>query len=84
MSLNELDFLHTEAQVIHTGTSTVVDPHFLFIDALDRGSCLKRCTDIQESNILLGMNKETAEQDLEKFEDDELTSPGARKSTEIE
>ncbi|KAJ7228639.1 putative CDK4/6 [Mycena pura] len=47
-----LDFLHTEAKVIHT--------------------------DIQESNILLGMNEETAEQDLEKYEQ-ELTSPCARK-----
>lgn len=29
--------------------------------------------------MLLGMNEETSEQDLEKFEKDQLTSPGARK-----
>ncbi|KAG8801965.1 hypothetical protein FRC16_010722 [Serendipita sp. 398] len=48
-----LDFLHTEAKVIHT--------------------------DIQESNILLGMNEKTAEQDLDEFEQKELNSPCARK-----
>ncbi|KAF9446165.1 CMGC/SRPK protein kinase [Macrolepiota fuliginosa MF-IS2] len=36
-------------------------------------------TDIQESNILLGMNEETTKQDLNNFEKAELTSPTARK-----
>ena len=36
-------------------------------------------TDIQESNILLGMNEETAERDLDDFEKNELTSPSSRK-----
>ncbi|KAI0284439.1 kinase-like domain-containing protein [Russula brevipes] len=48
-----LDFLHTEAKVIHT--------------------------DIQESNVLLGMNEQTAERDFDNFEKNELTSPSARK-----
>ncbi|KAG8813887.1 hypothetical protein FRC18_002238 [Serendipita sp. 400] len=51
--LLSLDFLHTEAKVIHT--------------------------DIQESNILLGMNEKTAKRDLEEFEQKELDSPCARK-----
>jgi serine/threonine-protein kinase SRPK3 len=37
-------------------------------------------TDIQESNVLLGMNEQTAELDLNNFEKNELTSPGARKN----
>jgi len=36
-------------------------------------------TDIQESNILLGMNEETAERDLDDFEKNELISPSPRK-----
>ena len=36
-------------------------------------------TDIQESNVLLGMNEQTAEHDLDNFEKLELTSPSARK-----
>jgi len=35
--------------------------------------------DIQEDNILLGMNEKTAEQDFDKFEETEMTSPTARK-----
>ena len=68
--LISLDFLHTEAKVIHTGTSNTL------IEISSRLSiAVPVYTDIQESNILLGMNEETAEQDLEKFEKDELTSP---------
>ncbi|CAL1698674.1 unnamed protein product [Somion occarium] len=51
--LSSLDFLHTEARVVHT--------------------------DIQEKNILLGMNDSTAESDLERFEQEELVSPCPRK-----
>jgi len=67
-----LDFLHTEAKVIHTGKAAVIQ---------EENSRLIRplFTDIQESNILLGMNEETAKQDLEKFEEQELNSPCARK-----
>ena len=36
-------------------------------------------TDIQESNVLLGMNEQTAEHDLDNFEKNELTSPSACK-----
>jgi serine/threonine-protein kinase SRPK3 len=35
--------------------------------------------DLQESNILLQMNETTAEQDLDKFEQQELNSPCPRK-----
>ncbi|KAH9841134.1 putative CDK4/6 [Rhodofomes roseus] len=48
-----LDFLHTEARVIHT--------------------------DIQEKNILLGLDDNTAEDDLNKFEQQEFESPSPRK-----
>ncbi|PCH38829.1 kinase-like protein [Wolfiporia cocos MD-104 SS10] len=48
-----LDFLHTEARVIHT--------------------------DIQEKNILLGLGDNSAEDDLEKFEKQEVESPSPRK-----
>ncbi|KAL6307087.1 CMGC/SRPK protein kinase [Sparassis latifolia] len=48
-----LDFLHTEARVIHT--------------------------DIQEKNILLGLDDHSAEDDLEKFEKQEVESPSPRK-----
>ncbi|KAI6018886.1 putative CDK4/6 [Pisolithus marmoratus] len=51
--LLSLDFLHSEAKVIHT--------------------------DVQENDILLGMDDKTAEHDLENFEVEELTSPGPRK-----
>jgi serine/threonine-protein kinase SRPK3 len=39
-------------------------------------------TDIQESNVLLGMNEQTAEHDLDNFESKELTSPSTRKIDE--
>jgi len=35
--------------------------------------------DLQESNILLGMNEKTAQHDMEIFEKEELTFPGPRK-----
>ena len=41
--LISLDFLHTEAKVIHTGTSDrITEPHLLFIGALNRDSFLKK------------------------------------------
>src|SRR5882724_5039330 len=54
-------------------------PGLLFIKALDCGSYLKIPTDIQESNVLLGMNEQTAEHNLDNFEKNELTSPSAHK-----
>lgn len=48
-----VDFLHTEAGVVHT--------------------------DIQEDNILLGLDETSAEHDLEQFERHELDSPRPRK-----
>lgn len=39
----------------------------------------ERVADIQEKNILLGMNDSTAESDLERFEQEELVSPCPRK-----
>ena len=35
--------------------------------------------DIKESNVLLGMNEQTAQHGLDNFEKNELTSPSARK-----
>jgi serine/threonine-protein kinase SRPK3 len=69
--LRSVDFLHTEAKMIHTGKAAArqertLSHNFLIID-------------IQESNILLGMDETTAEQDLDKYEQDELKSPCARK-----
>ncbi len=37
------------------------------------------CPDVQERNILLGMDEKTVEHDLENCEKEELTSPGPRK-----
>ncbi|EFI26662.1 CMGC/SRPK protein kinase [Coprinopsis cinerea okayama7 len=54
--LEAVDFLHSEAKVVHT--------------------------DIQESNILLGLNPETATADLQKFEDEEIQNPSPRKINE--
>jgi hypothetical protein len=77
-----LDFLHTEAKVIHTGefnrrAKIFSLPFFEYaVFCLSKKSCV---SDIQESNVLLRMNDETAEQDFEKFETEELTSPTARK-----
>ncbi|KAI0080949.1 CMGC/SRPK protein kinase [Panus rudis PR-1116 ss-1] len=48
-----LDFLHSEAKVVHT--------------------------DIQEKNILLGLDEKSAEADLEKFEEEEMKHPSPRK-----
>lgn len=46
---------------------------------MDHGLLIKGA-DIQESNILMGLNEETANDDLEKIENDELRSPCARKT----
>ena len=70
-----LDFLHTEAKVVHTGQSSTKEGQTIVsVSRLPNMSI-----DIQESNILLGMNEETAEHDLENFEKEELTSPGPHK-----
>jgi serine/threonine-protein kinase SRPK3 len=66
-----VDFLHTEAKVIHTGKAAARQERTLAYDFL--------ISDIQESNILLGMNEKTTEQDLDKYEQDELKYPCARK-----
>lgn len=80
--LLSLDFLHTEAKVIHTGKSSRNEEQTIVFYSsslsIDR-SCLNKPTDVQESNVLLGMNERTAEHDLENFEKEELISPTPRK-----
>ena len=61
-----LDFLHSEAQVIHTGEFSPPVAHLT-------GLLLQ---DIQEKNILLDLDDISV---LEAFEKEELTNPSARK-----
>lgn len=63
-----LDFMHTEAKVVHTGesrSSSMSYPELL--------------VDIQEKNILLGLNDTSSQSDLDKFERQEMASPSSRK-----
>lgn len=67
-----LDFLHTEAKVIHTGESR--SPSFSVYVHL-----LKLLIDIQEKNILLDLSDTSSQSDCNKFEMQEMESPSPRK-----
>ena len=61
-----LDFLHNEVQIIHTGKDSAMP---LGLDAYDM-------TDLQPSNMLLGVNNQSL---FAQFEQDEITNPTPRK-----
>jgi serine/threonine protein kinase len=69
-----LDFLHAEAGIIHTGmvleTLSTCNPHN------HPGQYLTFTVDIQEKNILLGIEDNTL---LSGFEEDERNDPSPRK-----
>lgn len=63
-----LDFLHTEAKIVHAG--------MIFLSFLMQRSLVDLVTDLQENNVMLSVEDESI---LVDFEDAERSSPSPRK-----